>query len=323
MLVDSHAHLEAVEDLEGALVRAKDAGVEKIVTIGTSLASSKKTIEIADSPSSVRLRSGLRGAKENFPEIYATVGLHPKDTREELKRLHYNDILKQLRSLVSASDKVVAIGECGLDYYERETGNNKQSLRFSQTAGLKQETSEKNKKYQRELFGAQIRLAAELKLPLVIHCRNGWSEIFELITNVKNYSSSETGGRIEKFSTRFARKARRASSNNKLRGVFHSWTGNWDDAKRALDLGFYISFSGIVTFSNAADIQEVARKMPFDRILIETDSPYLAPEPFRGSTNEPKNVKIVAQFIAGIRNQTVDEVSSKTSANARKLFNLL
>ena len=147
------------------------------------------------------------------------------------------------------------------------------------------------------MFGAQIRLAAELNLPLVIHCRNAWREIFDILTIVNRRST--------------------------IVGVFHSWTGDWEAAKKALDLGFYISFSGIVTFKNAPDIQEVARKIPFDRMLVETDSPFLAPDPIRGSKNEPKNVKIVAQFIADLRNQTVNEVSSKTSANARKLFNLL
>ena len=282
MLVDSHTHLEAIEGLEGVIERAKEAGVGKIVTIGTSIESSKKAIEIADSTSSVRLRSELRGAKENFPEIYATVGLHPKDANKEIERFGLLSCFKTGKQLAQSSNKVVAIGECGLDYYLGFRG---------QGSG----TSDEEKKIQKELFVEQIKLADELKLPLVIHCRNGWEEIFDLI---------DKRGRTSL-------------------GVFHSWTGDWEAAKKALALGFYISFSGIVTFSNAADIQGVATKMPIEKMLLETDSPYLAPEPFRGSTNEPKNVKIVAQFIAGVRNQTVDEISSKTSANARKLFNIL
>jgi len=273
MLVDSHAHLEAIDDLERVIERAKKNGVGKIVTIGTSIDSSKKAIEIAEKFSS------------NDLKIYATVGLHPKDANKEIERFGLLSCFKTGKQLAQSSNKVVAIGECGLDYYGGFRG---------QGSG----TSDEEKKIQKELFVEQIKLADELDMPLVIHCRNGWKEIFNLISNAQ-------------------------TPNSKIKGVFHSWTGNWDDAKRALDLGFYISFSGIVTFSNAADIQEVARKMPFDRILIETDSPYLAPEPFRGSTNEPKNVRIVAQFIAGVRNQTVDEISSKTSANARKLVKLL
>jgi len=291
-LVDSHTHLDHVDDLEGVLTRAKEAGISKIVTIGTSLESSKKAIEIADSTSSVRLRSGLRGAKENFPEIYATVGLHPKDAKQEIEQFGLLSCFKTGKQLAQSSNKVVAIGECGLDYYlgfrGQAFGSEAQTRR-----GLG--TSDEEKKIQRELFIEQIKLADELKLPLVIHCRNGWEEIFDLI---------DKRGRTSL-------------------GVFHSWTGDWKATKRALDLGFYISFSGIVTFTNASAVQSVAKKIPIDRILIETDSPYLAPEPMRGSTNEPKNVKIIAQFIADLRNQTVDEISSKTSANARKLFNLL
>src|SRR3989344_6536884 len=230
MLVDSHAHLEAIDDLERVIERAK-----------------KKAIEIAEKFSS------------NDLKIYATVGLHPKDANKEIERFGLLSCFKTGKQLAQSSNKVVAIGECGLDYYGGFRG---------QGSG----TSDEEKKIQKELFVEQIKLADELDMPLVIHCRNGWKEIFNLISNAQ-------------------------TPNSKIKGVFHSWTGNWDDAKRALDLGFYISFSGIVTFSNAADIQEVARKMPFDRILIETDSPYLPPEPFRGSTNEPTNARIVAQFI--------------------------
>src|SRR3989344_253684 len=153
MLVDSHAHLEIVEDLENSLKRAKKAGVGKIITIGTSPDTSKKAIEIADSTS-----LKLRGAKENIPEIFATCGLHPKDAKGEIKRLHYNDILKSLKSLALSSKNVVGLGECGLDYYS--------------------DTTDKDKKFQRELFEAQINLAADLNLPLITHCRNGWNEIF-------------------------------------------------------------------------------------------------------------------------------------------------
>ena len=277
MLVDSHAHLDFVDDLEKALVRAKEAGVKKIFSIGTNLEESKKAIEISNKYSSADLK------------IYATCGIHPKDGRADVEKFGLLHCFETLKQIARSSNKVVAIGEYGLDYYVTSDPS------YAKASEGKQETSEEEKKFQRELFRAQIRLAAELNLPLVIHCRNGWEEIFDLI---------DKRGRTSL-------------------GVFHSWTGDWEAAKKALDLGFYISFSGIVTFQNASAVQSVAKKIPLDRMLLETDSPYLAPEPFRGSTNEPKNVRIVAQFIAGLRNQTVDEISSKTSANARKLFNLL
>ncbi len=110
--------------------------------------------------------------------------------------------------------------------------------------------------------------------------------------------------------------------NSKLKGVFHSWTGNWQEAQKVLSLGFYISFSGIVTFENAKDIQEVASKMPSNRILVETDSPFLSPEPYRKDKNEPKNVRIVAQFIADLRGVSLDKIAEITSRNAEKLFRL-
>lgn len=284
MLVDSHAHLETFDDLESVLARAKEAQVGKIVTIGTSLDSSKKAIEIAQKYS------------EHELEIYSTVGLHPKDAKNDIKNASIKSVIVNLKKIAKSSKKVVAIGEAGLDYYL--INDNKQL------------TTNKEKKIQRELFVGQTKLADELNLPLVVHCRNGWSEIFDLLSTV----------------------------NRELRtvpGVFHSWTGDWNAAKRALDLGFYISFSGIVTFKqslrssqtaglkNAGMVADVAKKAPLDRILIETDSPFLAPEPNRGQKNEPKNVRIIADFLAEIRSRAVDEISKQTSVNAQKLFDLL
>ena len=264
MLVDSHAHLEIVDDLGNSLKRAKEAGVGKIITIGTSLESSRKAIEIAKKYSSDDL------------QIFATCGLHPKDAKGEIKRLHYNDILKLLKSLASSSKKVVAIGECGLDYYPDTTAD--------------------EKKFQSELFEAQIKLAADLNLPLITHCRNGWEEILSLLSTDYGLPTPP--------------------------GVFHSFTGNWQDAKKALDLRFYISFSGIVTFKNAPDIKEVAKKLPLERMLIETDSPFLAPEPLRGKQNEPKNVRIIAEFLAHLRSQPIDKIIGASAENAKKLFGI-
>ena len=289
MLVDSHAHLDfptsprsaglrgtSVDDLESALVRAKQAGVGKIITVGTTINESKKAIEIAENSLDKNL------------QIYASVGIHPKDGKEDIENLGIDDAIDRLRAVVKSSGKIVAIGECGLDYYdEQETRNNRP------------ETTDKEKEFQRDLFEAQIRLACDLDLPLIIHCRNGWDEIFDLISNFQFQIS-----------------------NFKLRGVFHSWTGDWNAAKRAFGLDFYISFSGIVTFKNAPDIQEVAKKTPLERILIETDSPYLAPEPFRGKTNEPKNVRITAQFLAKIRGLPFAKIAKATTVNAERLFGI-
>src|SRR3989344_4792458 len=228
MLVDSHAHLEVIDDLQSAFDRAKVAGVDKIITVGTSMESSKQCIEIAKDYSNEDLK------------IYATCGIHPKDGKADVDRLGLFSCFKTLKQLAISSKSVIGVGEAGLDYYPTTTGP--------------------EKKFQRELFEEQIKLARELKLPLVVHCRNAWDKIFRLLT-IDNRQSS-------------------------LKGVFHSWTGDWNAAKKALALGFYLSFSGIVTFKqslrsstssaglkNARQIQEVAKKAPLDRILIETDSP--------------------------------------------------
>src|SRR3990167_7392719 len=304
MLVDSHTHLEAVDDLEGSLERAKEAGVVKILTIGSSLDSSKKAIEIAQKYSSSNLR------------IYATCGIHPQDGKDEVEKLGLYrciDTLKQILNQDPESSSglkvqddgiVVAIGECGLDYY---------------LDGEKRlETVDRDKKFQRELFVAQIELAKELNLPLVVHCRNAWNAIFDLLSKHNHYSSSGSGDsrRSREVSTRkFS-----TSSNNRLTGVFHSWTGDWLAAQKALGLGFYISFSGIVTFKNAPEVQEVAKKMPLDRMLVETDSPFLSPEPIRGEKNEPKNVRIVGKFLAHLRGLSFDIIAKETCLNAQKLF---
>ena len=181
-LVDSHAHLDHLDDLDGALERAKDTGVGKIITVGTTIAESKNVVKLALLCSRPRRRQGFGGQAglDKYTtglEVYATVGIHPKDGKEDVEKLGVNESIHRLRKIAKASEKVVAIGECGLDYYSRDTGH---------------ETSNKEKEFQRELFEAQVKLAAELNLPLVVHCRNGWSEIFDLIS--KSIGSSHSRG---------------------------------------------------------------------------------------------------------------------------------
>lgn len=282
MIIDTHAHLELFEDLDEVLENAKAAGVFKIVTIGTSLATSKTAIKIAEKYS----HEGL--------EIFATCGIHPNDGAEEVENLGLGKVIKQLEEIAQSSKKVVGIGECGLDYhFKQETLNT--SSEFS--ASKKLETSEKEKGSQRELFSVQIKLAIDLDLPLVVHCRNGWDEIFELLTTDNQQLTN-------------------------LRGVFHSFTGGVDEAIKAADLGFYVSFSGIVTFKNAKNIQDASKKVGVDRILVETDSPFLAPEPVRGSQNESKNVIIIGQFLAKHLNLPIGKIEKLTTRNANSLFEL-
>lgn len=279
-LVDTHAHLDFTEDVEGWCQRAKAAGVDKIICVGTSVEASKKCIEISEKYSSDDL------------QIYATVGIHAQDGKSDAKRYgSLGQCINTLKQLVSSSSKVVGVGETGFDIYLK--------------GDTQQVTSNTDKTFQEELFEEQIKLAQALKLPLVIHCRNAWVETFKFLERLRGTTSLTARG-----------------STSKSLGLFHSWTGDWETANRVLNLGFYISFSGIVTFKNAREVQEVAAKMPLEKMMIETDSPYLAPHPFRGSRNEPKNVKIVAEFIARLRNLPVDLLVEITSQNAGRLFGI-
>lgn len=277
-LTDTHCHLDMIPDEKIALLRAKEAGVGTIINVGTSIDASKQSIAIANSTDLV--------------EIYATCGIHAQEGPKDIKKYGKN-FIEELKKTAVSSKKVVGIGECGMDYFEVESAQGIVTLRQAQG---KQATSDKEKKEQRELFEAQVQLANELELPLIIHCRNAWEDTFRLLS-IDNRQST-------------------------LRGLFHSWTGTVEQAKRALSLGFYISISGIVTFKNSGEIPEVAKMIPADRILVETDSPYLSPVPMRGKQNEPKNVKITAQFVAELRGVSLDEISSITTRNARNLFKI-
>lgn len=275
MFVDTHAHLDflpagrqGVDDLERVIARAKEAGIGKVICIGTSVDASKKCVEIAQKYST-----------QDF-EIYATCGIHPEDGKDDIKKYGQNYI-DELEKVVMSSEKVVGIGECGLDYYFE---GDKRDV-----------TGEQDKKIQIGLFGAQIKLAKKLKLPLIVHCRNGWDSVFDLIENI---------------------------GDEKISGVFHSWTGDLDAYKKAESLGFYISFSGILTFKNAPSVVEVAKNAAIDNIVLETDSPFLSPEPLRGRKNEPKNVRIIAEFLANLRNSSLKKIEDVTSKNAGDLFKL-
>lgn len=278
--VDSHAHLEVLPDLESVLDRAKESGVGKIITIGTDLESSKNAANLAV----LRSKPGLG--------VYATVGIHPGDGKADVEKFGLQKCIDELRK-TAMSENVVGVGEAGLDFFE--------------ASKERQETSDKEKEYQRKLFSAQIELASELQLPIVVHCRNAWNEVFgQLLGSVPGNKKAQA----------VTKKGRT------LRGQFHSFTGGPDEVKKAVDLGFYISFSGIVTFKNAVAIQDAAKVVPLERMLIETDSPYLAPEPVRGSQNEPKNVRIIGQFLDKHLNIPSGTIEEQSAENAKKLFGI-
>lgn len=251
MLIDSHAHLDSLEELPELLNRARESGVERIVSISSSLGSSVNTVEIAR-------------ANEN---IYAAVGIHPHNASTANQ-----EVIGEIESLMG-DPKVIAVGETGLDYFYM---NSEKELQIGSLI-------------------EHIKLGREHELPLVIHVRDADEDLAEILKTED--ISSKTG-------------------------VIHCFTGGYEQAKVYLDLGFYISFSGIVTFKRSEDNREAAKNIPDDRILVETDSPYLAPVPHRGKPNEPSFVRHVAETVAEARGVSLKEIAEITSANTERLFNL-
>ncbi len=267
MLVDTHAHLEAVENLEESLARAKEAGVGAIITIGTSIESSKKAIEIAEKYSTDSLK------------IFATVGIHPYDAQAEIEENGLKQCIRDLAELAITSKKIVGIGEAGLDYYNE--------------GDKRPPTTSDEKAEQKKLLQEQVKIANNLNLPLVVHCRGAWEEIFNVLTK-----------------------------NDLKSAILHSFTGKAENAKTALSHGYFISYSGIVTFKNASNVQTAAMETDRSLILLETDSPYLSPEPFRGQKNESANVRITASYLANLLNVSEKDFFETTTENARRAFRL-
>ena len=245
---DSHCHLTYDGVGEDAVEAAAEAGVTRMITIGTDAASSRDAVAAA-------------GA---HPSVFATVGLHPHEASAGTGTI--------AGLLDPPSAKVVGVGECGLDYYYEHSP----------------------RPAQRTAFAEQIRLARVLDLTLVVHTRDAWKDTFEIVT-------------AEEMPPRW---------------VVHCFSGGPDEARRALDLGAYLSFSGIVTFKNARDVQEAAKLCPLERMLVETDSPYLAPVPNRGQSNRPAWVPLVGAAVAGLRGIPVEDVARATWENTTAAFRL-
>ena len=256
MLIDSHAHIQGkdyADEREAIIARACQAGVEKIIAVGGAgdMTSNAEAVALA----------------ESFPNIYATVGMHPHDAKD----VGAKDLAK-LKEL-AAHPKVVAVGETGLDYYYSHSPHD----------------------VQRRVFGQFIQMARETDLPIVVHERDAAQEAAELL---------------------------RSEGSGKLRGVIHCFTGNYEAACAYLDLGFYLSFTGIITFKNAGPLRDVVRKVPLERMLVETDSPFLTPVPHRGKRNEPAYVRFVAETIAEIKGMALEEVAQRTTRNVQDLFKI-
>jgi TatD DNase family protein len=250
-LIDSHTHLDDAqfnEDRAAVIERARAAGVERMLAIGTG----------GGPPD---LEAGLRLAQE-YPFVLASVGVHPHDSSKATEAT-----FERLREL-AAHPKVVAIGEIGLDYH----------YDFSP------------RDVQRAVFSRQLAIAAEAALPIIIHTREAWDDTFEILRR-------EWRGE----------------------GILHCFTGDAVQARQALDAGFYLAFGGVLTFPKAEPVREAARVTPSDRLLIETDCPYLAPVPHRGKRNEPAFVLETARRLAQVRGQPVEEIAALTADNFERL----
>ena len=251
MIIDSHCHLDydpLVNNIDQVLLNAKNNNISKLLTIGTSLESSKKVLEIV----------------EKYENIYGAIGMHPNSTTNNL------DDLNQLINIKKKSKKIIAFGETGLDYFYKRS----------------------EKKDQLHSFEKHIQFAISERVPVIIHTRDADEDTISII---KKYLG-------------------------KTNFLVHCFTGNLDFAKNLLDLECLISFSGIITFKKSTDLRNVVKYVPIEKMLIETDSPYLSPDPLRGKSNEPANVKIVAENIAIIKGISLDQVANLTTENFKNFF---
>lgn len=272
ILIDSHCHIQFPAydaDRKAVIARALESGIG-MVNVGTQFQTSIDAIALA----------------EQYPEgVWATVGFHPNhvsggtyhDPWELRGGLPEPFDIEKFREL-ARHPKVVAIGECGLDYYRIK----------NHESGIMDR--------QREVFRQQIELAKEVPKPLVIHCRNAFRDLISILDSCFMIYDSRPAG------------------------VVHFFSGSWEDAEKLLELGFYLSFGGVITFAREYD--EVIQKTPLERLLLETDAPYVAPAPYRGKRNEPAYVIEVAKKIAELRGVGFEEVSAITTANAKTLFSI-
>ena len=266
MLIDTHAHLDFPdfdEGLDVVLARAADAGVTRVITIGTSLEGSRRAVDLA----------------HRHRNVFATIGIHPGNALEAPE-----EILDPLREL-ARHPKVVAIGECGLDYHRLPAGSPAGDAAAAAGAGA-------TKAAQAAIFEQPLDLAVELGLNVVIHERDAWQDTVEMI----------------------------APFTGRLRAVFHCFGKPIQQARELIGLGHFVSFTGIVTFKNAQIVQETAAQIPGDAFMVETDCPYLAPVPHRGKRCEPAHTRLVAEKIAALRNETLEEIAACTAETAGRFF---
>lgn len=254
-MIDTHCHLEMDafdKDREDVIKRAKEAGLEAIITIGSDFEGCKGAVALS----------------ETYDFIYAAVGIHPHDAKDFTE-----DVFNQIKKWTSnrSQNKIVAIGEIGLDYHYDHSP----------------------REIQREVFKKQLQYANEINLPVVIHSREAKKDTLKIL-----------------------------KESNITKGIMHCFSGDMEMAEKAMAMGLYISIAGPVTFKNAAKLREIAKAIPDDYLIIETDAPYLTPEPCRGKRNEPAFIVHTARAIADIRGVSFEDMDRITTLNAKRLFNI-
>lgn len=265
-LIDTHSHIDLKDfddDLDSVIENARNSGVEKIIVPSVDSDSFEKIIKICG----------------KYPQAYGALGIHPTEA-QNAKDEDFEKILELAKAPAPLegegwvggqpmTNKIVAIGECGLDYYWDKTYAEKQ----------------------KEVFIKQIKIANELNLPLLVHDREAHKDTFDIL-----------------------------AEHAKTSVVMHCFSGSFEFARECIKKGFYIALGGVVTFKNAKKAHEVAANIPLEYLLLETDAPYLTPEPYRGKRNEPAYTKYSAQRIAEIRGVLYEEIANQTTLNARKVF---
>ena len=250
--IDTHCHLDKLDSTpEAAVNEAKDAGVQQMLTISVD----EQSLDF------------VLNAVRKFPEVYGSVGFHPHDASSLNESLE-----NKIRQLAQAEDKLIAIGETGLDYH----------YMYSPV------------EVQQQVFRQQLMLAEELNLPIVMHSREAEADTLNILREIPVKSL----------------------------GVAHSFTSSFEMARKLVDMGWYLGINGIVTFKNAEDLREVVRWLPLEKLLLETDSPFLAPIPFRGKPNKPAHIPAIATFVAELKNISLQQLAEHTNENAQRLFKL-
>ncbi|MBI3494520.1 TatD family hydrolase [Candidatus Saccharibacteria bacterium] len=247
-LIDTHCHIHSADyklEAEEVYSRAIEAGVTKMICVGTDVGDSKLAVDFAN----------------NHKEAFASVGVHPHEAK------HGIDGLKELAS----QSKVVAVGEIGLDYFYEHS----------------------DRKTQMDVFEQQLQIAADSNLPVIFHVREAFDDFWPI---------------VEKFPN--------------IKGVLHSFTDSQENAEKAIEKGFLIGINGIATFTKDEAQKAVYASLPIERIILETDSPYLTPVPYRGKLNEPVFVREVARYLSTVRSTSVDELALQTTRNATNLFHI-